>query len=252
MPWTPPTEKWKTQRVSPMGCGNGSTGGIGPDQCVIRERFDALANPRVITTAGFEVVCADHEDPAEPVPVMQIETFQGEWMSFAEWHAWEACFYSWVVWHEIAERTDPVLDLPYTDPETLITYPTQREFMQMKQARRSAVVANGVPNVNRPTTDDGPWKPTDAITNPTAAQRAAVATVSGWAFRDTRLMGEVAQGAIDAGLPEEDNVTAYWTGSGGDRVLHANSGGRLNNSQRNQIAAAADLRFGSGRFVWDG
>jgi hypothetical protein len=239
MAWVAPASKWKSQRKPLNGCGNDSTGGVGPAQCVIRERFDTLAKPRVFTVAGVESVCADHADPAEPVPVGQIELFTGEWLPFDEWHAYESTWYSWVVWHEIGERVERgEIDA------------VEAGRAQAKQAIRSARVARGASNLHRVDTDDGPWKPIDAITNPTAAERSAVTTVAGWAQADDRLVGQM-RAEVTGENPDADPIW-YWTGSGGSRVLHADTLGELTPPARSRVSSVIDLRFGAGRLVWDG
>jgi hypothetical protein len=236
MAWTPPAQKWKSQRKPLSGCGNDSTGGVGPAQCVIRERFDTLATPRVFTPVGFEQMCTDHTDPAEPVPVGMIQLFTGEWLPFKEWHAYEATWYSWVVWHEDDLRPD--------------TTPEEKAEQHRKQEARSRRVAAGVPNLDRPRTDDGPWKPIHAIQNPTAAERSAVSTVAGWAQTDDRLVGQM-RTEVTRENPDADPLW-YWTGSGGARVIHVDTQGELTPPQRSRVSSVIDLRFGAGRLAWVG
>ncbi len=229
MVWTAPTSKWKTNTWYPTACGNG--------QCVVFQRFDTLATPRVIEIVGFREVCGDHQDAGNPVPVNRIKNFLGEWMTGDEHQAWESCFYSWVVWHEIGERGLPA---------------AQTKEMQAKQKARSRAKARKIANLDRAETDDGPWKPAQAIVTLAQAEQDAVPTLSGWVNRDARLQQRaLAEGetryAIDRG-----SVQWWFEGSGGDRVLHVDSDGQLNAPQRNTITNAVDLSFGSGRLMWEG
>ncbi len=232
MVWTAPTSKWKTQTWYPATCGNG--------QCVVYQRFDTLANPRVIEIVGFSEICGDHVDVTNPVPVGRLQNFLGEWMTERELLAWERTFYSWVVSHEIGERSDLTIN--------------QVIEMQAKQAVRSKAVAEDIPNLDRVDTDDGPWKPTDAVVTLPKAEIDANTALATWVQRDDRLQQRVfTEGETRVeGFRENDAVSWWFEGSGGGRVLHVDSGGLLNKQQQNQIDAAVDLLFGPGRLVWEG
>ncbi len=222
MTWTPPTQKWKSGRVYRADvCA-----------CVFRERIDALATPRIHTPVGFEMVCPEHADP--DLEVGLIETFQGEWMTFEAWHAWESAWYSWVVWHEISERTD-ILD-------------AERPMMQAKQAARSRGVSQGFPNLHRVETDDGPWKPQNAIRAPGPGQAAAVVRVYGWVERDDNLKERV---KAEVGKEMFGAMAFWWEGQGGTRILHVDPEGALTLEERTQIDDVTALAFGPGVLVWE-
>lgn len=227
MTWTPPTVKWKTARtVEPCGC-------------VRRDRFDALAVPRVYTPAGLESTCEAHTDPDCPVGL--IQAFSGEWLEFDAWHAWESAWYSWVVWHEIADRAEA---------ENLS--PAQVAEMQDGQRGRSLRVSKGIPNLHRPESDDGPWRPRQHERPVTPTQEAAFHRVYGWARREERILEIVKAELIrETGEGYTDADAYWWEGSGGDRVLHLDAP-RVSTPQRARIRSALDLRFGPGALVWEG
>ncbi len=87
--------KWKTQTYTPDTCSNG--------QCVIFEKFDTLAEPRIIEVVGYASRCADHTDPGD-FPVGLIRAWDGNWRAEKIHMEWERAFYRFAT----NQGSDPV------------------------------------------------------------------------------------------------------------------------------------------------
>ncbi len=89
--------KWKTQIVTPDTCSNG--------QCVIYERFDTLAEPRIVVVAGYKQRCGGHDDGlAFPTGMIQATGFDEAWRDMDTHMNWERAFYRFAT----NQGTDPV------------------------------------------------------------------------------------------------------------------------------------------------
>lgn len=88
--------KWKTQTVTPDTCSDG--------QCVIYEKFDTLATPRVIEVVGFQSRCGGHTRVGGRFPDGLIKGWDDNWRTEAVHMEWERKFYRF----QIGTAPDPV------------------------------------------------------------------------------------------------------------------------------------------------
>lgn len=77
--------KWKTQTSTPDTCSDG--------QCVIFEKFDTLAEPRVIEVVGYFSRCGGHTNPIGTFPMGRILAWDGSWREQDVHLNWERAFY---------------------------------------------------------------------------------------------------------------------------------------------------------------
>ncbi len=277
MPWTPPTEKHKTQRVDPDSCSDG--------KCIIRERFNALAEPRIVVPVGYMIRCGGHDD-GQPLPLNMIQGFDGQWRSRRVHDGWEIAWYAWVAWHEFMDRLTVEADtLPYdelaiegmielgfdiqtrADFDLAATQITGDQFLGLRQLdiaetrvklqnrmAEGVRLAGGLDTLNRLDTDDGPWTP-DARPEPSQVSRDTLARSYGWHQRDNALASSVLEGMEDEDpdLTRDNELLAWWfEGVGELRILHVDTGGQLSPPQRKRVGDATALQFGPDRLIWEG
>jgi hypothetical protein len=182
--------------------------------CRIVIRFDTDDVPPVAEIAGYEALCAAHDDPV--ILRDRMQWADGNWKPREAYHDYQRAYFLWLAHQKfVAEAPGQPL------PPGLVGHDTEP-----------------------PTTG--------SVAAPSPAALAAKATVDAWQNTHQGWKNQ-ARGWVEQLEPGRWAGVNWWfTGAGASRVLHIDTAGTLNNQQRIQLQSFCDVQFGPGAVVVEG
>jgi hypothetical protein len=182
--------------------------------CRVIIRFDTDAVPHAPEIVGYEQICAAH---ADAVPTDKILWSDGNWKDRDAYHSYQR---DWFRWRSVEKfkAENPGAPLP-----------------AKLQGHETEPPTSG------------------SVPAPSAAELTAKGRVDGWVNGHNGRKNQCSSW-IESNVGEGRwaDVTWWFTGVGDARVLHIDSGGALNNQQRNALQAFCDVQFGPGKVIVEG
>lgn len=200
---------WHIQRWKPLTC-----------ECHLLQKFDAEANPRVVTLFAIEKACPGHPMPSAP------ENDVGLWHD-GNWYGVQELIKKQKEWTKWRVRERAVAEL--------------RRELPLGPSREP---------------QEPPTKPTPSAAHREEFDQTYLWSVRDEkVFSLSREMA-INEAKIDRSTPEansfRDNIFWWFEGIGEERQLHLDFQGSLSSQHHNNISAAVDIQFGMNRLVIEG